>query len=222
MVLVPPNPNQPLEVPSMEKKATDLIVKIDNQNFAKNLTYSNTTPSTTFSNGGNLEELLQDIESISQVMIILKGSTWIETIPSQDILKLTNLQRGNVSQLPTIHEPPHGTSPFQEQTLFDQQIHQRDLTYSQNPVIDHLMTMKNGDSGNTQLTGSQERLHKSELNVVLMPKAMPLIGFDKYKNIQRYCINNKENTFKSCISEVLKVSLLKTWTICRLHNKICA
>lgn len=35
------------------------------------------------------------------------------------------------------------------------------------------------------LTDSQERLHRSELNVVLMPKAMPLIGFDKYRNIQR-------------------------------------
>lgn len=74
VVLVPPNPNQPLKVPSMEKKATDLIVKIDNQNFAKNLTYSNTTPSTTFSNGGNLEELLQDIESISQVIFGLGGA----------------------------------------------------------------------------------------------------------------------------------------------------
>lgn len=53
------------------------------------------------------------------------------------------------------------------------------------------MTMKNPDSSDTQLTGSQERLHKSELNVVLMPKAMPLIGFDKYKNIQRYYTNYK-------------------------------
>jgi len=57
--------------------------------------------------------------------------------------------------------------------------------------MDHLMTMKNPDSSDTQLTGSQERLHKSELNVVLMPKAMPLIGFDKYKNIQRYYTNYK-------------------------------
>lgn len=82
VVLVPPNPNQPLEVPSMEKKATDLIVKIDNQNFTKNLTYSNTTPSTTFSNGGNLEELLQDIESISQVIFFLGGADldWNHTI----------------------------------------------------------------------------------------------------------------------------------------------
>lgn len=43
------------------KSTTDLIVKTDNRNFQ-------TTPSqSTFSNGGNLEELLNDIESISQV-----------------------------------------------------------------------------------------------------------------------------------------------------------
>lgn len=71
MVLVPKNLHPQPEVKSMEKKATDLIVKIDNQNFNKNLTYANTTPSTTFSNGGNLEELLNDIESISQVSFFI-------------------------------------------------------------------------------------------------------------------------------------------------------
>lgn len=30
-----------------------------------------------------------------------------------------------------------------------------------------------------------EKPFKSELNVVLMPNPMPLIGFDKYRNIQR-------------------------------------
>ncbi|CAG9772726.1 unnamed protein product [Ceutorhynchus assimilis] len=143
MVLVPKNLDPQPEATTMEKKATDLIVKIDNQNFNKNLTYSNTTPSTTFSNGGNLEELLHDIESISQ--------------------------RG----LPNPHQQPSG---MVNPDFFNPELQGRDLTYSQNPVMDHLME---------GLSGSQERLHKSELNVVLMPKAMPLIGFDKYKNMQR-------------------------------------
>lgn len=50
----------------MSKSSTDLIVKMDNRNFS-------TLTSSSFSNGGNLEQLLNDIESISQ-----------------DILKLSN------------------------------------------------------------------------------------------------------------------------------------
>ncbi|KAL1500837.1 hypothetical protein ABEB36_006268 [Hypothenemus hampei] len=130
IVLAPKSRNPTLEARTIEKKATDVIVKIDNQNFNKNLTYSNTTPSTTFSNGGNLEELLHDIESISQ--------------------------RGCPTSQPlsTIEEP--------------NSLHQHRIP--------------NPENNNAQ---SDERLHKSELNVVLMPKAMPLIGFEKYKNIQR-------------------------------------
>ncbi|XP_050301938.1 homeobox protein 4 isoform X3 [Anthonomus grandis grandis] len=151
MILVPKNTNPQPTVQSMEKKATDLIVKIDNQNFNKNLTYSNTTPSTTFSNGGNLEELLYDIESISQ-----------------DILKLTNLQRGFPGNLSTIQEPPEHVP--------NQDFFNAEQMGQFSPHAHEQMTNQ---------SGSQERLHKSELNVVLMPKAMPLIGFDKYKNIQR-------------------------------------
>ncbi|XP_066251772.1 uncharacterized protein [Euwallacea similis] len=170
VVLAPKSTQSPPETQGMEKKATDLIVKIDNQNFSKNLTYSNTTPSTTFSNGGNLEELLHDIESISQ-----------------DILKLTNFQRAipNPHLLPTIQEPPHGSPHFEEQNFFEAaKEDEQDLTYSQNPVLDHLIDSETSNRANP-LSASEERLHKSELNVVLMPKAMPLIGFDKYKNIQR-------------------------------------
>jgi hypothetical protein len=101
MVLVP----KPEEVPAMDKTSTDLIVKTDNHAF-------NGTPSrSTFSNGGNLEELLNDIETISQ-----------------DILKITNDQ--------------------------------------------------------VNLEVAQQKPYKSELNVVLMPNPMPLLGFDKYRNIQ--------------------------------------
>lgn len=50
----------------LSKSSTDLIVKMDNKNFS-------TLTSSSFSNGGNLEQLLNDIESISQ-----------------DILKLSN------------------------------------------------------------------------------------------------------------------------------------
>lgn len=68
MVLVPKSGQPQPETRSMEKASTDLIVKIDNQNFNNNaLVFSNTPSQSTFSNGGNLEELLNDIESISQV-----------------------------------------------------------------------------------------------------------------------------------------------------------
>lgn len=50
----------------MSKSSTDLIVKMDNKSFS-------TLTGSSFSNGGNLEQLLNDIESISQ-----------------DILKLSN------------------------------------------------------------------------------------------------------------------------------------
>ncbi|XP_044261609.1 uncharacterized protein LOC123009394 isoform X2 [Tribolium madens] len=100
MILVPNT--EP--VPSMGKTTTDLLVKTDNHPF-------DGTPSrSTFSNGGNLEELLNDIETISQ-----------------DILKITNDQVGE-----------NGT----------------------------------------------QKPYKSELNVVLMPNPMPLLGFEKYRNLQ--------------------------------------
>lgn len=67
MVLVPQTTNPPPQAKAMEKSLTDLIVKIDNQNFNKGIVFSNTPSQSTFSNGGNLEELLNDIESISQV-----------------------------------------------------------------------------------------------------------------------------------------------------------
>lgn len=51
----------------MQKTLTDVIVKIDNQNFNKECVLSNTPSQSTFSNGGNLEELLNDIESVSLV-----------------------------------------------------------------------------------------------------------------------------------------------------------
>ncbi|XP_064214301.1 pre-mRNA-splicing factor CWC22 homolog isoform X2 [Tribolium castaneum] len=102
MVLVPKS--EPSVVPSMGKTTTDLLVKTDNHPF-------DGTPSrSTFSNGGNLEELLNDIESISQ-----------------DILKITNDQAAE---------------------------------------------------------NSTQKPYKSELNVVLMPNPMPLLGFEKYKNLQ--------------------------------------
>ncbi|CAH2005755.1 unnamed protein product [Acanthoscelides obtectus] len=125
MVPVPKSTEPQAETEPLEKSAADLIVKIDNQNFNNGLVFSNTTPShSTFSNGGNLEELLHDIESISQ-----------------DILKISNLQRG----------------------ANDQQ---------------RLSVARNEEN-------QEEKPYKSELNVVLMPNPMPLIGFDKYREIKR-------------------------------------
>lgn len=79
-----------------DKNGTDLLVKTDNHDFSDSIR-------STFSNGGNLEELLKDIETISR-----------------DILKITD---------------------------------------------------------------DQQKPYKSELNVVLMPNPMPLLGFEKYKNV---------------------------------------
>ncbi|CAH2005749.1 unnamed protein product [Acanthoscelides obtectus] len=116
MVPVPKSTEPQAETEPLEKSAADLIVKIDNQNFNNGLVFSNTTPShSTFSNGGNLEELLHDIESISQ-----RGAN-------------------------------------------DQQ---------------RLSVARNEEN-------QEEKPYKSELNVVLMPNPMPLIGFDKYREIKR-------------------------------------
>ncbi|XP_017772443.1 PREDICTED: uncharacterized protein LOC108559619 isoform X2 [Nicrophorus vespilloides] len=105
----PPTTFQPEIVP-LQKTSSDIIVKLDNQSFN-----SRSSTTTTFNNGGNLEELLNDIESISK-----------------DILKLSTSQTN--------------LAPY-----------------------------------------------KSELNVVLMPTPMPLIGFEKYHNISASCesISNK-------------------------------
>ncbi|CAG9853531.1 unnamed protein product [Phyllotreta striolata] len=134
MILVPKTTAPEIELEGMEKSATDLIVKIDNRDFNdKSALLSNTPSLSTFSNGGNLEELLNDIESISQ-----------------DILKTSNLQKAT----PLLH-PHYG---YAEGFDFGQ------------PIL--------GDD-------TSDKQFKSELNVVLVPKPMPLIGFDKYKNVQR-------------------------------------
>lgn len=71
MILVHENhPNIP-EVNTLDKTATDLMVKMDNHNFdSRELVFNNncnTSSQSTFSNAGNLDELLNEIESISQV-----------------------------------------------------------------------------------------------------------------------------------------------------------
>ncbi|KAF5272054.1 hypothetical protein FQR65_LT05036 [Abscondita terminalis] len=55
-------------VPGLEKTTTDVIVKTDNQNFNTINSHS------TFSNGGNLEELLNDIETISHDILTISNS----------------------------------------------------------------------------------------------------------------------------------------------------
>lgn len=64
-----PVPQTHPDIRTMEKSLTDIIVKIDNQNFNKDCILSNTPSQSTFSNGGNLEELLNDIESVSLVRL---------------------------------------------------------------------------------------------------------------------------------------------------------
>ncbi|XP_050512489.1 uncharacterized protein LOC126888355 isoform X2 [Diabrotica virgifera virgifera] len=136
MVLVAKTASSPeIQVSGLEKSATDLLVKLDNQNFNDTpLVFSNTPSQSTFSNGGNLEELLQDIESISQI---------------------SNLQKA------ARHPPAEYGYP-------------EDSYYRQGENLQ----IYNGKE-------PDDRAFKSELNVVLVPKPMPLIGLDKYKNVQR-------------------------------------
>ncbi|KAJ8931384.1 hypothetical protein NQ314_015709 [Rhamnusium bicolor] len=139
MVLVPKSNMPQPEAKAMEKSSTDLIVKIDNQNFNNNaLVFSNTPSQSTFSNGGNLEELLNDIESISQ-----------------EILKMSNLQRGVNNQ----NIQDRSGMFQQEESQFMSEIRREDLTFMQNPVMDHLM------SENSQtLPNTPERPYKKSLN----------------------------------------------------------
>lgn len=126
----------------MDKSSTDLIVKMDNQNFI------NTPSQSTFSNGGNLEELLNDIEAISQ-----------------DILKISTIQ--NTSD--QIAPPMEGSDIVNK-------IQNTEMSYVQNSRVDNL-----------ELPDDEQRPYKSEISVVLMPTPMPLIGFDKYRNLQKSC-----------------------------------
>lgn len=130
-----PHPDNLQEVQSLRKSNTDLIVKMDNYNF--NNTHN--SQSTTFSNGGNLEELLNDIECISQ-----------------DILKISNSQLA--------------------------------------PIKDE-----------KQETIQNDKPYKSELNVVLMPTPMPLIGFDKYRDISNENLATKSMESLSISNQNLRV-----------------
>ncbi|XP_023310807.1 uncharacterized protein LOC108904616 isoform X2 [Anoplophora glabripennis] len=163
MVLVPKSTMPQPETRSMEKASTDLIVKIDNQNFSNNALVFSNTPSqsqSTFSNGGNLEELLNDIESISQ-----------------EILKLSNLQRG-INQ--NVQENDANAAQQDDAKRFILEVQSEEFSYLQNPILDNPVP---DNSQHVPMT--PEKPYKSELNVVLMPNPMPLIGFDKYRNIQR-------------------------------------
>lgn len=57
---------------------------------------------------------------------------------------------------------------------------QTDDMYMQNPILDNPVP-----ENSQHVPMTPEKPYKSELNVVLMPNPMPLIGFDKYRNIQR-------------------------------------
>ncbi|KAI4454503.1 hypothetical protein MML48_9g00009089 [Holotrichia oblita] len=129
----------------LSKSSTDLIVKMDNKNFS-------TLTSSSFSNGGNLEQLLNDIESISQ-----------------DILKLSN------PNLSYNGEGEQFTPPYPGD--------------SQTPPKPFETIPENCE------VPPPNKPYKSELNVVLMPTAMPLIGFEKYRNIQTSLESIRKNPF---------------------------
>ncbi|CAH1164779.1 unnamed protein product [Phaedon cochleariae] len=126
MVLVSKRLEPEIEVQAMEKSSSDLIVKLDNRDFG------NSASRSTVSSGGNLEQLLNDIESISQ-----RGSN--------EHAEFNGLSEGINTKTEILQDP----------------------------------SMKENGEDPT------EKPFKSELNVVLMPNPMPLIGIDKYRNIQR-------------------------------------
>ncbi|KAF2880459.1 hypothetical protein ILUMI_25707 [Ignelater luminosus] len=166
-----------LTLPPLNKTTTDVIVKTDNQNF-------NTLKSqSSFSNGGNLEELLNDIETISH-----------------DILNMTNPQQqyslSGPSQnfcSPFASFPTESFPENKSNTI--PQLH----SYPSAGQIDNYAPTNRSP---TDERIPPDRPYKSELNVVLMPSPMQLIGVEKYKNIQKSCesLNARsiENLSTSC------------------------
>lgn len=61
----------------LAKSATDILAKTDNRNFDNGVDLSTSS----FSNGGNLEELLNDIETISKDILKMSGTDKPEDIP---------------------------------------------------------------------------------------------------------------------------------------------
>ncbi|GLV36758.1 uncharacterized protein CBL_02407 [Carabus blaptoides fortunei] len=140
----PPDFTKPtIDLKPCKKTSTDIIVKTDSGCSFPNFSQDSSTNS--FINGGNLEELLQDIETISK-----------------DILQISS-QGPNTNEVDQ-NKTPNGQIPFVNVTV--------DNFEEENDIL---------EDGKIGLNG---RPYKSELNVVLMPKPMPLIGFDKYQNIK--------------------------------------
>ncbi|XP_045468153.1 uncharacterized protein LOC123676344 isoform X2 [Harmonia axyridis] len=102
-IVLVPRPRSLQEVDPLEKAGTDVLAKTDNRGFAVEPNggggdylaqfaddfpryYQNfgTTSRSTFSNGGNLEELLNDIETISQdILAISNGDHADHNVPSR-------------------------------------------------------------------------------------------------------------------------------------------
>lgn len=134
-----------IDLKPCKKTSTDIIVKTDSGSSFPNFSQDSSTNS--FINGGNLEELLQDIETISK-----------------DILQISTSQGPNMNEIDQ-NKTPNGKIPFVPNVTVD-------TFEGENGIL---------EEGKIGLNG---RPYKSELSVVLMPKPMPLIGFDKYQNIK--------------------------------------
>lgn len=148
-----------------DKTSTDLIVKMDNHNF------NNTPSQSTFSNGGNLEELLNDIEAISQDILKISSS-------QKPYLNQTSAENQNVVAPNSIFGTQNPNFVAECSDIVNK-IQNSDLSYVQNSKVDNLELLNNGEEDDEQ------KPYKSEISVVLMPTPMPLIGFDKYKNLQK-------------------------------------
>lgn len=112
-------------------------------------------PRSSFSNGGNLEELLNDIQTISE-----------------DILKISNPN-------PNVEHFSNGHYPL-EKSSFNGNIQS----------LDRLLEPEVGEvNGYVSNRDKDLDKYKSEINVVLMPTPMPLIGFEKYQNLSSDKIN---------------------------------
>lgn len=87
------------------------------------------------------------------------------------------MQRGN-NQLLQDNDP--NALQRDDAKRFVLEVQSDEQPFLQSPIMDNPVP-----ENSQHVPMTPEKPYKSELNVVLMPNPMPLIGFDKYRNIQR-------------------------------------
>ncbi|XP_044736053.1 uncharacterized protein LOC123298184 [Chrysoperla carnea] len=118
---------------------------------------------TSFQSGGNLEQLLKDMDMISKDILLYSK----KTIPSTS---------------PNSLEYEQNSNPF----LFcTPQQQSNDLCHNFVQIDSTLTPESSPQFTETEPSFYGQKPYKSEINVVLVPNPMPLIGFEKYKLTQQ-------------------------------------